>query len=193
MRGAKRKKALMAFGVLAAAYLAYPYVTLYRLGDAIRRGDASPLEALVDWDQVREGIKEDICDNVLPSPPVQQSAEDRQGGSLPPFGFSFVRGVAGNVIDRDVTPTALVSAAQHFQTVNAPGADTTSASEPESNPRVIWAFFDGLTSFSVDLMPPGDASGHQPIRIEMQLKRGFWKVTRATLPAPMLMQANSRT
>src|SRR5947209_18792171 len=109
MGAAMRKKALMALGVLAVGYVAYPYVTLLRLGDPIRRGDATPLEALVEWDQVREGIKEDICDNVLTSPPpTQQTAEDHQSGSLPPFGFSFVRGIAGNVIDKNVTPTALV-------------------------------------------------------------------------------------
>ncbi len=123
MGAAMRKKALMALGVLAAGYVAYPYVTLLRLGDAIRRGDATPLEALVEWDQVREGIKEDICDNVLPAPPVQQTAEDHQSGSLPPFGFSFVRGIAGNVIDKNVTPTALVSAAQHFNSGDSDRAE----------------------------------------------------------------------
>jgi hypothetical protein len=33
----------------------------------------------------------------------------------------------------------------------------------------------------------------QPIRIEMELRQGEWKVTRAWLPPSMLVQANSRT
>jgi hypothetical protein len=189
-----RKKAVMAAGVLAAAYVAYPYVTLYRLGDAIRRGDATPLESLVDWDGVREGIKEDVCDNVLAVPPPPQVVQDHQAGAaLPPFGASFVRGIAGNVIDKNVTPTGLVSAAQRSQAVDASGEPARQAAEPRADPRIVWAFFDGPTSFSVDLLPPGDAAVQEPIRIQMQLRHGEWKVTRAWLPPSMLVQANART
>jgi len=194
MTGAARKKALMVAGVLAAAYAAYPYVTLYRLGDAIRRGDAALLESLVDWDRVREGIKEDVCDNVLAPPSATEMAQDQQADStLPPFGASFVRGIAGNVIDKNVTPTGLVSAAQRSQTLGASGERAPDAGGPEGNPRIVWAFFDGPTSFSVELRPPGDAMVQQPIRIEMELRQGEWKVTRAWLPPSMLVQANSRT
>ena len=57
--------AVLAIGV---GYAAYPYVTLYRLDNAIHTGDAATLRALVDWPAVREGIKEDICDNVADDP-----------------------------------------------------------------------------------------------------------------------------
>ena len=89
------------------AYGVYPYVTLYRLGQAIRSGDAVRLETMVDWASVREGIKEDICDLVIDQPPQEQA-----DGKLPPFGAGFVRGIATNVVDRQVTPEALVAAAQ---------------------------------------------------------------------------------
>src|ERR1700730_472668 len=97
-------------GVLLAVgltYGIYPYVTLYRLGQAIRSGDAATLETMVDWGSVREGIKEDICDLVIDQPPQEQA-----DGKLPPFGAGFVRGIATNVVDRQVTPEALVAAAQ---------------------------------------------------------------------------------
>ncbi len=54
-----------AFLTMGIGYIAYPYVTLYRLGEAIRGADAATLETLVDWPSVREGIKEDICDLVV--------------------------------------------------------------------------------------------------------------------------------
>ena len=38
--------ALLAVGLI---YGIYPYVTLYRLGQAIRSGDAARLETMVDW------------------------------------------------------------------------------------------------------------------------------------------------
>src|ERR1700756_2395992 len=90
---------------IVLAYGVYPYVTLYRLGHAIRHGDASALKSLVNWGSVREGIKEDICDMVIAEPP-----EAKTGSALPPFGAGFVRGIATNVVDKQVTPEALVAA-----------------------------------------------------------------------------------
>ena len=57
-----KKPVIGALLVIALAYVIYPYATLYRLGLAIRHGDAATLESMVDWYAVREGIKEDICD-----------------------------------------------------------------------------------------------------------------------------------
>ena len=90
---------------LGLGYVAYPYVTLYRLGVAVRGADAATLHRLVDWPAVREGIKEDICDYVVDDP------QDRQASSqLPAFGASFVRGITANAVDQNVTPEALVDA-----------------------------------------------------------------------------------
>ena len=89
-----KKTLIGALLAVAVAYVVYPYVTLYRLGQAIRQGDASSLETMVDWAAVREGIKEDICDTVIDEP-----AEAKAGDQLPPFGAGFVRGIAGNAVE----------------------------------------------------------------------------------------------
>ncbi len=163
---------------LGLSYAAYPYVTLYRLGTAIRSGDAETLQGLVDWPAVREGIKEDICDQVLDQP-----AEARSGAQLPPFGASFVRGIATNAIDQAVTPEALVAA------VNTPEV-------PPATPRrgadvaVDWAFFDGPTSFAVNLRVPGQA---EPIRLQLELRHARWQVRRVWLPEELLQGASART
>ncbi len=165
--------ALLAVGV---TYGVYPYVTLYRLGQAIRTGDAARLETLVDWPSVREGIKEDICDLVIDQP--QQARDD---GKLPPFGAGFVRGIATNAVDKRVTPEALVAAAQ------GPGAaDATRGAAVQ----VRWAFFASPSAFLVDLSTPGQA---EPIRLQMDLRDGEWRVTRVWLPPELLGQANART
>jgi hypothetical protein len=165
--------ALLAVGII---YCVYPYVTLYRLGQAIRSGDAAGLETLVDWDSVREGIKEDICDLVIDQP---QQAQD--GGQLPPFGAGFVRGIATNVIDKQVTPEALVAAAQKPE-----------AEQPVRGAavQISWAFFASPSAFVVDLKTPGQAA---PIRLQMDLHNGAWHVTRVWLPPELLGQANTRT
>jgi len=171
-----RKPVIGALLVVFLAYGVYPYVALYRLGHALRSGDASTLESLVDWDAVREGIKEDICDLV-----IDQPEEARSGGQLPPFGAGFMRGIATNVVDRQVTPEALVAATQQSDAKPAARGETM---------RVSWAFFASPGAFLVDLTTPGQV---EPIRLQMDLRDGHWQVTRVWLPPELLGQANTRT
>jgi Protein of unknown function (DUF2939) len=159
---------------IAVSYGAYPYVTLYRLGHAIRSGDATALQALVDWPAVREGLKEDICDRAIDEP------EAKAPKQLPPFGAGFVRGIAANAIDTRVTPQALASAAQQ-----------TEPALPSGEPvHVAWAFFSAPTEFTVDLRAKGRPV---PIRLQMELRDGEWRVTRVWLPPLLLAQANEGT
>jgi hypothetical protein len=127
---------------------------------------------------VREGIKEDICDQVLDQPKAVKS-----GKELAPFGASFVRGMTVNVIDQAVTPEGLVAAVQappeHHVSPRA-GVDV----------GVEWAFFSDLSTFDVSLRVPGQA---QPVRLEMQLRHARWQVHRVWLPDDLLQQANART
>jgi hypothetical protein len=160
---------------LAVAYVAYPYVTLYRLGSAIQGADAATLETLVNWPAVREGIKEDVCDLALDTP------GPKPGGQLPPFGASFMRGIASSAIDQAVTPQALLAA-----------TTTMPASRPQprgANVHVNWAFFDSPTTFIVSLQAQEQS---EPVKLELDLKHGEWRVQRVWLPAELL-QPGSRT
>ncbi len=164
------------FGTVAAAsfaYLAYPYVTLYRLGAAVQSADAATLERLVDWYSVREGIKEDVCDLAVDSGPSQP-------GVLPAFGSGFVRGIASQAIDRQITPQAIAGAS---------GARRANPS-PMAKVRVNWAFFESPTVFTVDLQPP---DMREPIRMQMDLRHGTWQVRRVWLPEDMLRGEPART
>jgi hypothetical protein len=164
---------------VGVAYIAYPYVTLYRLGSAIQGADAATLESLVDWPAVREGIKEDVCDLGTDVPGPTQTA-----GQLPPFGASFVRGITSSSIDKAITPQALLAAATSTLPANPPpqqqrGADV----------HVNWAFFDSPTSFLVSLQARGQS---EPIKLELDLRNGEWQVMRVWLPAELL-SSGSRT
>jgi hypothetical protein len=173
---------LTTLAVLGTGYVGYPYLTLYRLDQAVRRGDTATLQTLVDWPAVREGIKEDICDQVLDEP-----ATARHDGALPPFGASFVRGMTTTAVDQTVTPEALVAAASTSTTVQA-----TRRQEPEvrgADVHVGWAFFSDPTRFTVDLNAPGQAT---PIRLEMSLRHAVWRVRRVWLPSDILTGAAAR-
>jgi hypothetical protein len=160
---------------IGVSYIAYPYVTLYRLGSAIRGADTTTLESLVNWPAVREGIKEDVCDLLADNPTPNTGTE------LPPFGASFVRGMASSAIDHAVTPQALLAATATFpadqQSVR--GADV----------HVNWAFFDSPTTFLVSLRAQGQTD---PIKLELDLLHGKWRVQRVWLPADLL-SSGSRT
>lgn len=190
----------------AAVYVLLPYVVLFQLGQAVRHGDAATLGRLVAWDDVREGLKEDVCDEMLDAPAPNTLADNAvaghavtvaQGvgtsapadGGLKPFGFSFVRGVAGNMIDTNVTPDGLVSAA-HRAGLDRPdtgGRDLVA----EDAPHIVWAFFDGPTAFSVWLQPHDASIG--PIHIRLEMHDFQWQVVRAWLPRSLLARANERT
>src|SRR5690242_16803136 len=116
------------------AYGATPYLTLYRLGEAIQKSDTETLQSLVNWPAVREGIKEDICDLVVDEP------DSRTGKTLPPFGASFVRGIASNAIDHAVTPEALLAAS------GSPPARPSGSDKQAPDIHISWAFFDSPTT-----------------------------------------------
>ena len=168
---------LAALLMVGIGYGAYPYITLYRLGAAIQSGNAKMLEKLVDWPAVREGIKEDICDLVVDDPIARTATQ------LPPFGASFMRGIASGAIDRAVTPQALLAATSTL---------------PEKPPSrrlgadlyVNWAFFDSLSEFMVSLQTPGQT---EPIKLEMGLRHGGWRIRRVWLPSEMLANPGART
>jgi hypothetical protein len=170
------KPILAAALAIGLAYAAYPYVTLYRLDAALHTGDATTLRALVDWPAVREGIKEDICDNVADAPDATNS-----DGKLPAFGASFVRGITVNTVDHQVTAEGLVGMTHHHATSMATGNGVM---------QVNWAFFHDPTSFIVSV----DAAGQPvPIRLQLSLKDATWQVTRIWLPPALLSQANPPT
>lgn len=167
-------KSILAAVVCAGmGYASYPYVTLYRLDQAINTGNAAELRTLVDWPAVREGIKEDLCDAAADDP--------AQSGQLPAFGASFVRGIATNAVDQRVTPEGVVGMARR---------DHHGAGSHAAQPAVDWAFFSDPTNFEVSLSVPGES---EAVRMRMTLKDTGWQVTRIWLPPAMLQGANART
>jgi hypothetical protein len=177
MRMLGRKRVLVVTALAAFAYVAYPYVTLARLGAALGNGDAQTLETLVAWGQVREGIKEDISDDVSDAPATNATG-------LRPFGFSFAHSVASNLVDAHVSPHGILAAARHFDPANLTlGAIS----------GVKWAFFESPTQFVAELKPPGMAAEAPPVRVQMELHGFAWKVTRVWLPPTLLAATNAPT
>ena len=167
----------LAAAACIAAYLAWPYVALYRVGDAMRHGDVAALSAAIDWDSVREGIKEDIADQIVPRP---IGATD----GLPPFGAGFATAMAGTVIDRTVTPASLAER----QTILRTAGRT-----PHESLQSAW--FTGLTQFDASFQLSPKEPGQEPVRVHLDLvETGWipkWQVTRVWIPMTVLQNLQS--
>ena len=157
---------------LIGAYAASPYVSLYEMGQAVRHGDTRALASDIDW----------ITGDPMPttSPAVANSDD------LPPFGESFVTSMAGNVVDRTVTPQHL---AQTMTALRAAGA-------APAQPVVEQARFQGPTTFMVALRSPRSPDS-ETVRLRLDLVPSEWgmrwEVTRAWIPEAMLAQSETHS
>lgn len=182
------RRAVTPFILLALAYVAAPYVVVWRLSSAMEHGDAVALRQLVDWGSVRAGLKEDIAEGLVGPGSVNQNASVQTIGvdTLPPFGASFAAGIAGSVVDHDVTPEHLVATLHQLQP-----AETNAGPMPPVGVRQ--AFFDGPTSFVLEVRCPGQFADDAPLRLRLAISDGVWKVVRAWIPQDLIDEANSRT
>ena len=180
------RRAIAPVLLLAAAYVAAPYVTVWRLAGALQHADVALLDRLIDWPAVRAGLKDDINDGIMGvhRPSLGDAARPIESGdSLPPFGASFVTGIAGNVVDHDVTPEHLAAAIRQ-----TPVRDETPVA-----PGIRRAYFDGPASFEIEVRCPGQDADDEPLRLRLAISGGSWKVVRAWIPQDLVDEANSRT
>jgi len=185
-----RKPILSAVVCIGVAYLAYPYVALYRLDTAVRGGDSARLAAMIDWDQVREGLTEDICDQIDAAPAKPATAQ-AAAYPLPAFGASFIKGIAATAIETEITPETLGRIVSHRTAVPEGQAGSPRAMAFD-RARVKWAFFESPSTFSVLVRTADAVPSEGPIKLRMELIEGAWKITRIWLPPALLKRARAQ-
>ena len=174
-----RKLALTAL-LATAAYGAWPYLSLLEIRQAVQARDVPALSAAIEWDRLRDGLKQDVADGITGTPgqAVQVSAN---ADDLPAFGSGFVSHMAGSMVDDTVTPEHLAATVATLQHAGA------------QKMQVSWAFFTGATGFEVAMRGASGGGGSPAIRLHMDLMRSGlgwrWKVTRVWLPMEMLAAA----
>ena len=187
IKGRLARRALGALAILGLAYVAAPYVCLWRVYRAIEGGDAATLARIVDWNAVRAGLKQDIAEGIIGLPSPQAVASN----SLPAFGAVFVTGIAAHVVDQQVTPQNLVEA---LRGARPPGAvPATPGVTPGGIGSFERAFFTSPTRFVVRIRLPGEEPTDAPLRVELRLRGGTWKVTRAWIPQDLMDEAKFHT
>ena len=175
--------ALAACVLLAACYVGGPLVTLWRLARALDSGDLAALESLVDWDAVRQGLKDDIAEGIIGMPEKTLLASN----TLPPFGASFISGIAGAEVDQSVTPQGLVEATRQFD----PSAP---AGKPDAAiPAILQAGFSSPTEFDLHVRAACQDADEAPLHVRLEFRSGRWQVVRIWIPQDLMDRAASRT
>jgi hypothetical protein len=172
------RKMLILTGCVGA-YLVWPYVALYQIGNALRQGDVQALTTDVAWDSVREGLKEDIADQIIATPGSKAlAAMDK----LPPFGSGFMTSMAEKMVDQTVTPQHLAESVTAIQMSGSKG----------SRAELNSAWFTGPTRLEASFRLPCEKPNMPPVRVQIELvSSGWglqWRVTRAWIPTTVLKQ-----
>jgi hypothetical protein len=135
-------------------YLAWPYLTLWRLDRALVRDDRTDLAALVDLPAMRDEIR-------------RQINKDAQG-ALVPFSDPFISWLEEAIrrngtaaLDRQVT---LDWVRGHLLAHSPPGAALA--------PALSWAFFDDPLHFSLRIGAETDG----PVRVRLAFNGLGWRV-----------------
>jgi len=150
-----RKALVVAAAVLGVTYLTSPYLALFRLSRDLQAGDVDAVQSEVDWDSLRAGLRHDVAERFAG---VKMAARAERN-ALPPFGASFVQGVADHIVDRTVTPEGLCAAMRGATAVPV-------------LPLAFLGGFHGPTHFTARVAPPGAS----PMTIHMRLEGVEWRV-----------------
>jgi hypothetical protein len=173
------KKIALLIVVLVAAYVAYPYLALYRLGKALRGQDLDAVENKVDWTRVRQGVKDDANAALL----ARVKPDD--ANPLTGLGVAIVGKLASPVVDATVTPAGLVAVAVADKPTLATLVTQLYVPAPADRPlpRLTHSMFSGLVAFDATVMPRGVTSPDGAIGLRLELEGGYWMLTRVRLPA----------
>jgi len=170
-----KKTVFSTLAVLLAAYAAYPYFALYRLGEALHAQDPDAVAAKVDWPKLRQGVKDDV------NAAVVAKVKPEEGDGLAAFGVALAGTLAGPVIDGAVTPAGLVAMAEADRPTLTALVTRVYVSTVSSRelPRLAGSAFGGLTSFEATVTQNG---ADDAIRLRFELEGGYWMLTRMHLP-----------
>jgi len=149
--------ALIVSTALLLVFLVWPYITLWRLDQAIRSNDSSSLADLVDLDAVRREIKKKLNKDAgssiddLSDPFIQRLQEE-------------IQVMGGNAVDRLVTlPWVRARLLDHSAGDGVKGFMG----------QITYAFFDGPGGFAVRIGPATDT----PIHLLLTRNRLDWRVS----------------
>jgi len=166
------RRVILLLVILLAAYIGYPYLTLYWLDRALLTDDKGSLTQLVDFPKVQANLKGDVQGQLLGK--ADEFAQKRP--ILGAFGQALATLVApdlvGSAVDNMVTPEAILNSdivVEHRQR------------DESFAPFVTHAFFASPTEFTFDLKDP-EKPDSPTVTAVMKLEGFRWRVVAVELP-----------
>ena len=158
--------------ILLAAYIGYPYLTLYWIDEALIDNDRASLEQMVDFPAVRAGLKAQVKGQVMAT--ASEKAEKRPilGGIGEALTKMFAPGMVDSTVDGMVTPEGILE--------NPTVAERRRKGEGFAD-FITYAFFAGPTTFTFDVKDPDDRNSPQ-VQAVMKLDGLRWKVVEVRVP-----------
>jgi hypothetical protein len=166
-RPRSRAKLVIALGaLLLLCYLASPYYSVWRLGEAIRAHDMDALSRRVDFDAVRGSLKQQIRDHFLGV--LSKKKKDR----LAQFLNAAADDPLGSLIDAYVTPEGLAAIISDPAPIKNASSLSSLPGIDRSRREIEWskigqAFFTSPRDFAVE---------HQGIKLRFRFNGLGWKL-----------------
>ena len=152
--------------VLLLLYVAWPYYSVWRFGEAIRLHDMPALAARVDFGAVRGSLKQQIREKFL------GALNDKQRERLTQFLHSSKNDPLDQLIDAYVTPEGLAALIADPGPVKNATSISSLPSLDRSGKEIDWskfrnAFFTGPRDFAVD---------HEGVKLRFRCNGISWKL-----------------
>jgi tetratricopeptide (TPR) repeat protein len=173
--------AVVCFAV--AIYAVYPYVTLWRISNALQARDGELLASFIDWPTFRENLRSDFKARVTAKSFTSES--DQNAFRL--IGTAIGLALIDPLINSLVSPEMLRAWADTQQkTTLSPAAqsagralDKLSSRDNTLMSRVSYAFFTSPTEYRVDISDPNKQF---TVTTFLSFSNLSWKVTRLVWP-----------
>ncbi|MGH6793353.1 MAG: DUF2939 domain-containing protein [Methyloceanibacter sp.] len=166
------RRVLLVLAILLAAYIGYPYLTLYWLDRSLLTDDKASLEQLVDFPQVRADLKSEVKSEVFAK--AHEEAEKRP--ILGTFGAALAHLLAPALVDKGVdemvTPEAVL---------NSPTVVEHRKRDESFADFITYAFFASPIAFTFDLKDP-EKRDSPTVTAVMELIGFNWRVVAIKLP-----------
>lgn len=173
--------------LLAAAYIASPFVTAWTIREAIRTGNSDYLAAKLEWPTVRETLRASLTEYAIGPATAAPGVEVPKPGFWQRIKNGLSRRAVDNMVQSYVTPEGLpqLFGARQFYRENVSGDAAAMAALPwHERVRGFWsrikrAEFHSPTEFEIEMADRNDPTRHY---IGLLKLRGVqWKLTELRL------------
>ena len=176
-------------GVLLLAYLAYPYVALWQLDQAVTAQDEAALNAMVDWDSVGYGLEQDL-EGLFERPERESGAasDDPMESIAENLIGIFADFMIDPIVDFYASPRGLAYLLNTQIILEDPGEALEEDFPAEDTwfDHISFAFFGGPAHFRAWVQYPEESGKglreQGPMVLEFRLQNFRWQLTRVHLP-----------